>query len=485
MAENVDIPTRLKRCRAILEPMGQDHLLRWWDELDDAQRELLIGDVEAVPWSTVQPLIESHGRTAPRREVPSNLEPAKVYPAHPKPDRENLYTEANQRGEGLLAGGRVAAFTVAGGQGTRLGFSGPKGAVAVTPVGDRTLFELFGAMVIAARRKYGSAIPWYVMTSPANHDETVAFFERFDFFGLPPADVRLFPQGMLPAFDLTGRVLLSQKHRVALAPDGHGGSLKALVSGGAIADMQRRGVSVITYFQVDNPLVKPFDPLFIGLHATTGSEMSTKVTPKADDLERVGNVCRSGDRVIMIEYSELPETLARRRDVSGRRLFDAANLAVHLLDVAFVERIAGSSFQLPIRRAEKIVPYVDDSGASQEPDAPNAVKLETFVFDALPLAKNPLVFEVNRDEEFSPVKNATGVDSLETSRRDQVARAFRWLETAGVHVPRRDNGDPNATVAIDPSLALDAEDVEEALRSRAKEGRPLPKIHAGDALYLE
>ena len=213
--------------------------------------------------------------------------------------------------------------------------------------------------------------------------------------------------------------------------------------------------------------------------------MSTKVTAKADDLERVGNVCRGGDRVMVIEYSELPETLAGRRDANGRRLFDAANLAVHLLDVAFVQRIAGPSFELPFRRAEKIVPHVDDSGSPLEPDEPNAVKLESFVFDALPLAKSALVFEVDRGEEFSPVKNATGVDSLETSRRDQVARACRWLEEAGVNIPRRENGEPDATIAIDPSFALDAEDVTVALRSRAQDGRRLPEIRPGDMLYLE
>jgi UDP-N-acetylglucosamine/UDP-N-acetylgalactosamine diphosphorylase len=355
----------------------------------------------------------------------------------------------------------------------------------VTPAGDRTLFDLFGAMVVAARRKYGAMIPWFVMTSPANHDETVALFERFRFFGLPREDVRLFPQGVLPAFDPSGRVLLADRHRVALSPDGHGGSLKALVAAGAIEDMRRRGVEIISYYQVDNPLVKPFDPLFIGLHAGSGSEMSTKVTSKADDRERVGNVCRDGERVMMIEYSELPDELAHRRNADGRRTFDAANLAVHLLNVAFVERIVGRSFELPYRRAEKIVPHVDDSGELRQPTSPNAVKLEMFVFDALPLAKNPLVFEVDRAEEFSPVKNATGVDSLETARRDQVARACRWLETAGVAVPRRPSGEPDAILAIDPLFALDADDVADALRRRAADGRGPPEIRPGDSLYLE
>ncbi len=348
----------------------------------------------------------------------------------------------------------------------------------VTPVGGKTLFQLFAETVLAAGRRYGALIPWYVMTSPANHDETFGFLARHDFFGLPRGDVFVFPQGMLPVFDFAGRLLLEDKHRLALAPDGHGGALKALLRSGALADMQARGVEIISHFQVDNPLVKPFDPLFIGLHVLTQSEMSTKVARKADDLERVGNVCLRDGRLTVIEYSEFPETHARARNAEGGRRFDAGNLAIHLLDVGFVQRITSRSFELPYRRAEKVVPFINDNGSLVSPITTNAVKLETFIFDVLPLATNPLVLEVDRAEEFSPAKNLTGVDSLESAKRDQVRRACRWLEAAGVKVPRDPDGEPDVTVEISPLFALQAEDVV------AKPDR-LPPLEPGAAIYIE
>ena len=180
---------------------------------------------------------------------------------------------------------------MAGGQGTRLGFEGHKGAVTVSPVREKTLFQLFAEMIRAVRTRYEVGLPWYIMTNPANHEQTVGFLKDHDYFGIPESDIVLFSQAMLPTFDFQGRILLEDKHRLALAPDGHGGSLKALVQCGALDDLKTRAIEVISYFQVDNPLVKPFDPLFIGLHAKTESEMSTKVASMTHGLERGGSVC--------------------------------------------------------------------------------------------------------------------------------------------------------------------------------------------------
>jgi len=478
MKSESSIKARYESVARNLESRGQQHVLRWWGELDSAARVKLLADVESIPWDIVDPLIASHVRAKPTVAVPGDLSPPDAFGQSPRPGQEALYEQARQRGRELIAEGKVAAFTVAGGQGTRLGLDDPKGAVVVTPVGDRTLFQIFGETVKAARLKYGAGIPWYVMTSSANHDQTVQYFRDHGFFGLPESDVMLFRQGMLPVFDFQGRLLLESKSRLAFAPDGHGGSLKALAAGGALGDMQDRGVEIISYFQVDNPLVKPFDPLFVGLHAQTESEMSTKVATKADDLERVGNVCISDGKLTVIEYTELPIELARQKDADGTRRFDCGNLAIHLLNVAFVDRITAQSLRIPFRRAEKAVPTVDESGLPVTPASPNAVKLEMRVFDVLGQARHPLVLVVDRGEEFSPVKNATGVDSLETSRRDQSTRACRWLEAAGVSVPRRPDGDFDVTIAIAPSLALDAEDL--VGRSKA-----LSVLRSGDAVYLE
>ncbi len=443
----------------LLKPRGQEHLLQWWGELSGEERQTLLSELESIPWGILDPVIPTHVLSKPESVVSKTIQPARVTKQPPKGQSNEKFEAARHRGRELLGAGRVAAFTVAGGQGTRLGFDGPKGMVLVTPVGEKSLFELFALTVRGARDRFRAVIPWYIMTSPANHGETLAYFRANQFFGLPEDDVVFFSQGMLPAFDFQGRVLLSSKSRLGLAPDGHGGSLKALVESGSLRDMQRRGITTISYFQVDNPLVKPFDPVFIGLHSLTCSEMSTKVATKADDLEKVGNVCLVDDHVTVVEYSDFPAELAHARDEHGRRVFDAGNLAIHLLDVSFVDRVVAKSFQMPFRRAEKVVPYVDEAGVVQMPERPNAVKLETFVFDVLPLARNPLVLEVDRAEEFSPVKNSTGPDSLESSKRDQVLRACRWLEDAGVSVPRDGRGEPDLVVAISPTFALDKEDV--------------------------
>ena len=469
---------RYQTCLAALKARGQEHVLRWWDELGLEQRRQLLTDAEGIPWGLVDDLIPSHVLTRPARSMPADLRPAEVYPQRPRPEQTALYEEAIERGHELIRAGKVGAFTVAGGQGTRLGFDGPKGAVVVTPVGNRTLFELFAMAVAAARDRYAAPIPWYIMTSAANYQQTVDFLNDHDYFGLPREDVLLFNQGMLPLFGFDGRILMESKHGIALGPDGHGGSLKALANSGALADMKARGVEIISYFQVDNPLARPFDPLFIGLHAETGAEMSIKVTPKADDLERMGNVCAHEGRVMVIEYSDFPDECARARNPDGSRMFDAGNLAIHLLSVDFVDRVVGRSLQLPFRRADKAVRCIGEDGTQQTPAGPNAVKLEMFVFDALALAENPLVLEVDRAEEFSPVKNAAGVDSLETARRDQIARACRWLESAGISVPRKPDGQPDLVIAIAPSFALDAEDV------KAKSAQ-VPPLNPGDALYLE
>lgn len=471
------VESRFQRCRETLESRGQEHVLRWWGELDGRQREHLLSEIESVRWSELDPLIETHVRNKPHVQTPTDLKPAPVWARVPNADQAALYREAAELGQKLIRSGKVAAFTVAGGQGMRLGFDGPKGAFPITPVRRKTLFQLFAETILAVGTRYDVEIRWYIMTSPANHEQTVTFFREHDFFGLGAETVWLFEQGMLPIFGLDGRVLLTDKHKLALGPDGHGGSLKALAAGGALRDMQSRGVEIISYFQVDNPLIKLFDPLFIGLHAQNQSDMSTKVTRKVDDFERVGNVCLQDDRVVVIEYSNFPEHLARARDSDGSRKFDAGNLAMHLLGVEFVDSIAGQHLELPYHRAEKAVPCLNDDGLPVQPEGSNAVKLETFVFDALPLAEHTLVLEIDRAEEFSPVKNARGVDSVESGSRDQIRRAARWLEAAGVTVPRTANGEPDATIEIAPSYALDAEDV------KAQAALPA-SVHRGEQLYL-
>jgi UDP-N-acetylglucosamine/UDP-N-acetylgalactosamine diphosphorylase len=438
------------------ESLGQGQVFRFFDELNPAGRKKLQTQLEQFDPAHLNALADEYVKHKPPFELPRDIQPAQAFPREPGPGQERLYADAQTRGEELLRGGKVAAFLVAGGQGTRLGYDGPKGEFPVTPIHRKPLFQVFAEQLRAYSRDFGRAVPWYIMTSDANDAQTRTFFAQHHFFGLDSNDVFFFQQGMMPAFGTDGRLLLAETDSLALSPDGHGGSLRALQRSGALADMRGRGVEHLSYFQVDNPLVHCVDPLFLGLHDLTGSEMSSKTIPKADALEKVGNFVDAGGIVQVIEYSDLPAELARQTNADGSLRFNEGSIAIHALRASFIERVnAGGNLNLPWHRAEKKVAYVDEKGNPVKPEKPNAVKLEQFVFDAIPLAKNAMVYTTDRGEEFSPVKNAEGTDSPATCRRDQIRRAARWMRFAGVEVPSRD-GEPDATIEISPLYATSA-----------------------------
>ena len=468
----LDVDDLRKRLAAV----GQEHVLKFWPELNDAGRARLAAQVAALDLPRIAGLVEHYVKQKPELKLPSKMEPVEAFPATPTDALRDKYAQATRLGQDLLRAGKVAAFLVAGGQGTRLGYDGPKGEFPVTPVKNRPLFVVFAEQLLNQKATFGKVVPWYIMTSDANDAATRAFFRKNDYFGCDAADVIFFQQGMMPAFSLDGKILLAEKDSLALSPDGHGGSLSALERSGSLADMKRRGVEHLSYFQVDNPLVKCIDPLFIGLHALTASEMSSKTIAKAGPLEKVGNFVRADGVVQVIEYSDLPESFARQTNPDGTLRFNSGSIAIHALAVSFIERLTSAGgLKLEWHRAEKKVPFVNDAGEQIKPDKVNAVKLEQFVFDAIPLAKNAMVFTTERGEEFSPVKNAEGVDSPATCRRDQIRRAARWLRTAAVDVPQRAD-EPAATLEISPLYATSAEQV--------KARQPKVKIDPGAVIYF-
>jgi UDP-N-acetylglucosamine/UDP-N-acetylgalactosamine diphosphorylase len=304
------------------------------------------------------------------------------------------------------------------------------------------------------------------MTSPVNSGATAAFLAEHSCFGLDPADVLLCVQGTVPAVDFRGRALLADKARLALAPNGHGGCFQALRDGGALEDMQRRGIEDISYWQVDNPLVQPFDPLFLGLHRESGSEMSSRALVKRDPFEKLGCYCLRSGRLGIMEYSDLPPELATMRDADGKLCLRAGSPAIHLLTRAFVERVLAADSGLPMHAARKKVPFLDESGTLVTPAEPNAIKFEMFIFDALGMAERPLVLEVERSEQFAPLKNATGTDSVATCQVAMAARARRWLHAAGLEpeckgADTKRDGDAPA-VELSPRRFLDRQDVLDA-----------------------
>lgn len=453
---------------ARLSRHGQEHLLRWWTDLDAASRERLAAEVAAIDLDQVDALFHqlTQDDSAPS---PDQVRPVEV-DRLPRTDGERVARRhVAAVGESALAAGEVAVVIVAGGSGTRLGFDGPKGTYPIGPVSAASLFQIHAEKVAALSRRHGRTIPLYIMTSPENHEATARFLEENANFGLP--HVRFFVQGQMPAVDRqSGKVLLAERGRVALSPDGHGGTLYALAAPGpdpgvpsCLEEMAGLGVRTLFYFQVDNPMVKIADPAFLGLHRQADAEMSFKVIEKVAPDEKLGVVVRVGGRPQVIEYSDLPAELAERRDPDGGLQLWAGSIAVHALERSFVERLVGGETKLPFHRAIKKVAHADSNGEVARPDAPNAVKFERFIFDALPLAERYALVETDRSVEFEPLKNATGPDSPATVRQRMSDQFADWLESAGAKVTRRPEGSVPFGIEISPLYALDASELKSKL----------------------
>jgi UDP-N-acetylglucosamine/UDP-N-acetylgalactosamine diphosphorylase len=454
---NADAVPTLAETRQRLERTGQAQLLAFWESLDEDRRAELLGSIARLPLEHLPAMLAQAAGLA--KPSASEIRPVRPYVRdHPEADRYRAI------GEDLVRRGKVAAFLVAGGQGTRLGWRGPKGTFPATPVAGKPLFRVFAEQLMAAERRWGVRIPWFVMTSEANHADTERFFEDNRWFGRPRTDTMLFPQGMVPSVSLDGRVLLEHAWLPALNPDGHGGALKALRSAGALDHMQASGIEHLSYFQVDNPNVRVIDPLFLGLHVAapdSSAEMSSKSVLKRDVTEKVG-VFVKAPRLTVLEYSDAPREVSEARDASGAIAYGEGSIAIHAIGTEFIRKLTDHPLGsvLPWHRAIKKVPFVDPAiGTRVEPAEPNAIKLESFVFDALHEAEGPIVLRTDRVEEFAPIKNATGEDSPATSRSIQCERAVRWLREAGIDVPSHANGQPDCVVEISPLTASGPEDL--------------------------
>jgi len=436
----------------VLRPHGQEHLLAFWDRLDPAQQNALARQIEAIDFALIRRLYGQRDRQANLSDVIARAESPPAPSCSPE--------QARERGREAVRAGQLGVILVAGGQGTRLGFDHPKGMFPIGPLSQKTLFQIHVEKIVAAARRYGARIPLYLMTSTATHEETVAFFDRHERFGLPADDLRIFCQGTMPAVDAeTGRVLLDAPGQIAVSPDGHGGLVAALHRSGVLDDIERRGIRHLFYFQVDNPLVDIVGPEFTGYHLLAGSELSSQVVAKRDPLERVGVVVRLGDRLMVIEYSDLPDAAARRRNADGSLALWAGSIAVHVIDAALLRRAACEADALPFHIARKKVPHIDAAGRRVEPRQPNAIKFERFIFDLIPQARNAIVVEVDPVRAFAPLKNASGAkeDTPESVRRQMSAFYRDWLLRCGAKVA------DETVVEISPLFALDAEELSEKI----------------------
>jgi UDP-N-acetylglucosamine/UDP-N-acetylgalactosamine diphosphorylase len=453
---------------------GQGQVFAFFDRLAPEARARLLAEASEIDLGEVDRLVRTlvAAGGAPAVDL-DGLDPAPYERLPSHGGDAPSWAKAKAAGESALRSGRVAAFTVAGGQGTRLGYDGPKGTFPVTPIRRHSLFQVFSEKLLAAGSRYGRPLHWFIMTSHQNHEATEAYFRENRHFGLDPARVHLFRQGRMPAVDFSGKILLETTGSLALSPDGHGGSLRALDRSGALGLMASEGIDTLSYFQVDNPLVRCIDPAFLGWHLLRGSEMSSKTVPKAYAEEKLGHFCTRNGRLVVIEYSDLPMDLQRQRDPStGALRYEAGSIAIHAIDREFIRRMASGAGALPFHRADKKIATVDASGREVRPDKANGVKFEMFVFDALPSARNPVVVETARADDFSPVKNAEGVDSPASCRADQVAQFGRWLAMAGAQVPEQ------IAVEVSPLFGYDEDSFMESWSSLS------PKPAVADGLVL-
>lgn len=454
---------------ARLKPHGQEHLLAYWDELAPREQAVLADEILSVDLQLVEELFQ-HPPSAD--DIEERARRATGPPAFRLGADAEQIESARKRGREALAAGRVGVVLVAGGQGTRLGFDQAKGLFPIGPVSHATLFQILCEKVLAVARRHKVTIPLYVMTSPATHDETVDYLAAQQYFGLPKDDVRIFCQGTMPAVDdESGKILVAERGRLCLSPDGHGGALAALARRGLLDDMAQRGLEHVFYMQVDNPLVRACDEEFLGYHVQSQAEVSTQVVAKRRPDERVGNVVSIDDRVQIIEYSDLPPELAERHEPDGSLTSWAGSIAVHYFDRGFLQRMASGRGKLPFHVAHKKVAHLDEQGELVEPDSENAVKFERFIFDLLPFAERSIVMEVDPANAFAPVKNAPDAssDTAELAQRQMVALHTDWLRQAGARV------DEGVAVEISPLFALDAADVAVKIE---------PDRHVTDPLYL-
>jgi len=451
----------------------QDHILRFWDSLSEIERDSFIKQMSKIDFKLMNKLIQEDTVNKQSSTLYKNIAPAKIIDLKEREVKDQAILKI---GEEAIRNGEIAAFLVAGGQGSRLGFEGPKGMYPVTPVKKKSLFQVFAEKLLSLSNKYGQIIPWYIMASATNLEDTKSFLSQNRYFGYTSQNIKFFIQDMLPAIDKSGKFILSEPGKIFESPNGHGGSIKALWDSGAIKDMQKRGIKYIFYFQVDNVLIAICDPYFLGYHIHHESEMSSKVVRKAYPDEKMGIICEIENNIGVVEYSDLSEEDMHAVNPDGSLKYWAGSIATHMINVDFIERENLGGFHLPFHIAEKNIPYIDENRQLVKPDEKNGIKFETFVFDALLDAKKTLTLEVERNLEFSALKNKEGFDSPETVKNDLLRIYANLLKEAGTHINTDGNGIPDMTIEISPLFALNTEDL------RGKRNQ-IPAIF--DGIYLE
>lgn len=467
MAKFEDIQTALEKA-------GQLQLLKFYNDLDDDEKDKFIDHLNSFDYEEMNILFK-------KAMDELNAEVQKLDDKMVPPPESSYESEENvcssildkYRLAGLeeISDGKVAVMLMAGGQGTRLGVDYPKGMYSVGLPSNKTLFQIQAERIIRlqnlAKQRIGRSgiITWYIMTSAPTFKATDDYLRENNYFGLLPENVILFQQGVLPCFDFDGKILLEDKNKISVAPDGNGGIYAALKVSGALADMKKRGIVHVHVHSVDNILIKVADPVFIGYCLFKNADCAAKVCPKDGPHEPVGVVCLVDGKYKVVEYSEISDKTATRTDSQGKLLFNAGNICNHYFTVQFLDMVACKYLNdLALHVAKKKIPFIDENGEKIKPTSPNGIKVEKFVFDVFPFSKNLVLWEVPRQSEFSALKNAddAGKDCPSTSRRDLFNLHKKYILKAGGQV----KGD---IVEISPLLSYEGEDIEKLVCGKVLE----------------
>ncbi|KAI1609123.1 UDP-N-acetylglucosamine pyrophosphorylase [Exophiala viscosa] len=459
----------LKTLRQKYEKAKQEHVFAFYDQLNTQEKASLFDQLSTFDPDRINVLADKalHPPTASGEEP--SIEPLPESASASVLDASKEQTEEwYNAGLGHIAKNTVALVLMAGGQGTRLGSSDPKGCFDIGLPSHKSLFQMQAERILKLQQlaKHHASlstepiVPWYVMTSGPTRAPTEKYFEEHNYFGLSKENVIIFEQGVLPCISNEGKILMESKSKVAVAPDGNGGIYQALLTSDARSDMRKRGIEHIHAYCVDNCLVKVADPVFVGFAASKEVDIATKVVRKRAANESVGLIVQKNGKPDVVEYSEIDQEMAEAKDSSGLLKFRAANIVNHYYSFRCFDTIEEWAHKLPHHVAKKKIPYCDtETGESVKPEKPNGIKLEQFVFDVFPFIPMDkfACFEVDRKEEFSPLKNGKGSteDNAETSKRDIMEQGARWLRSAGAVVVSE--GDNAAGVEVSPLISYGGE----------------------------
>lgn len=380
---------------------------RQLERLDPEKREQLRRQVDSIDYTLFDALDHKDGETA--RGVISPIEAVEVS------DIQAHGAEYRALGLEAIRAGKVGAVLLAGGQGTRLGASGPKGAYNVGLTHDLYIFQCLIRNLLDVTDEAGVYVPLYVMTSTVNHDQTAAFFREHGYFGYPEEYVKFFLQDMVPAVDFEGRILMKNESELVLSPNGNGGWFSSMAKAGMLEDVRARGVEWLNVFAVDNVLQRIADPVFVGATIAAGCDSGAKVVRKSEPGEKVGVLCREDGKPSIVEYYELSDEMANLRKDNGDLVYGFGVILNYLFSEKKLEEIMNTA--LPVHAVAKKIPYMDENGAAHAPTEPNGYKFETLVLDMVHMMDDCLAFEVVREKEFAPIKNLHGADSVDSARR--------------------------------------------------------------------